>query len=436
MKFTKMNTFVVILLIVILSVSVNSAELTLDDCIELALQNRASIISARGLADLAGASKQSALGAFLPNISTRYEYYESRGREIRSGEVGGTLYDLPDQDRTSKNLSVSGNITFSVANLFNYAAARADHAKSKLDVLNSEQDLVYSVKLSFYAYLANVENIKVQEEAVKRSEEQLKLINSRYELGSASKSDVLKQKVQYGNDKLTLLKAENAVVTSKASLAYTVGLDPNQDNNFSTNYVAREIEGSLDEAIAFGINNEPGYLSSQKSVDARSRSAKSSYAAYLPSATGFASYSKDERTSGDTLLFNFESKNTTFGFNLTWNIFDGFLREKNVTSAKVSLNNARAFEAESKNLLITNIKTSYYDIEQLKEAKMVAAENVNAAEEDMKITQEKYNLGAATILDLLDAQVSLKQAQVALIQADFDLNLSIARLENAMGKSR
>ena len=57
-----------------------------------------------------------------------------------------------------------------------------------------------------------------------------------------------------------------------------------------------------------------------------------------------------------------------------------------------------------------------------------------AAEEDLKITQEKYNLGAATILDLLDAQVSLKEAQVALIQVDFGLNLAIAQLENAMGK--
>ena len=74
------------------------------------------------------------------------------------------------------------------------------------------------------------------------------------------------------------------------------------------------------------------------------------------------------------------------------------------------------------------------DIVQLKEQKTVSQENVAAAEEDLRITQEKYNLGAATILDLLDAQVSLKTAQVALIQVDFDLNLAIAQLENAMGK--
>ena len=119
---------------------------------------------------------------------------------------------------------------------------------------------------------------------------------------------------------------------------------------------------------------------------------------------------------------------------MNWNIFDGFFRERSLTSAKVGLNNARAALADQQNLVKQNIKTAFYDIEQQSEAKKVASENVAAAQEDLKITQEKYNLGAATILDLLDAQVSVKQAQVNLIQADFDLNLGIAQLDNAMGK--
>jgi len=90
--------------------------------------------------------------------------------------------------------------------------------------------------------------------------------------------------------------------------------------------------------------------------------------------------------------------------------------------------------AEQRNYISRDIKTAYLDTRQLGEQKQVSQENVEAAEEDLKITQEKYNLGAATILDLLDAQVSLKQAQVSLIQADLDLNKAIAQLERAMGK--
>ena len=83
---------------------------------------------------------------------------------------------------------------------------------------------------------------------------------------------------------------------------------------------------------------------------------------------------------------------------------------------------------------VSEVKIAYTDIEQVKQQREVSTENVKAAEEDLRITQEKYNLGSATILDLLDAQVSVKQAQVQLIQAEFDLNLAVAKLEKAMGK--
>jgi outer membrane protein TolC len=119
---------------------------------------------------------------------------------------------------------------------------------------------------------------------------------------------------------------------------------------------------------------------------------------------------------------------------LSWGIFDGFSREQQVTANRVSFNNARAAANDARNLTASEIKSAFFEIEQLREQKRVSQENVDAATEDLKITQEKYNLGAATILDLLNAQVSLKQAQVSLIQADFDLNLAVAKLENAMGK--
>jgi outer membrane protein len=193
-------------------------------------------------------------------------------------------------------------------------------------------------------------------------------------------------------------------------------------------------EGTVDDALAFGLTHEPGFLAAQKNVDAARHSVRSGYSSYLPSVSGYASYRVSDGSSGDTLLFNFSSKTTTYGFGVSWNIFDGFVREGRVTSAKVSLNNARAGLADTRNLLVQEIKSAYSDAEQQKLAKEVAGENVEAANEDLKITQEKYNLGAATILDLLNAQVSLKDAQVALIRADFDLNLAIAQLENAMGK--
>jgi len=61
-------------------------------------------------------------------------------------------------------------------------------------------------------------------------------------------------------------------------------------------------------------------------------------------------------------------------------------------------------------------------------------ESVAAAQEDLNIVKEKYNLGAATIIEVLDAEVSFKQAQVNQVQALFDYNLAVSRLEKVMGR--
>jgi len=454
-----------------------SAELTLDNCIELALKNRASIIAALGAEKIASSNKRAALGAFMPRIGADYSYAKSKDTHIKFEQDVAPLlgidsilvesympdstglnpdttppvwavfsrpiygqstiheFESPDQDRSSKNLSFSARMSiFEPANWFNYAAARADHARARLDVLASEQDLIYSVKVAYFAYLASVENISVQEEAVRRAEEQLKLIESRYELGSASLSEVLKQKVQHGNDRLGLLRARNAVTNSRAVLAYTIGVDPRQDHEFSPSYESREYRGTLEDAIDFGLAYQPGLLSAGKSVDAARHSVRAAKSAYLPTLSGWASYSFTDGTRGDTVTFDQSSRSRTIGFSVSYNIFDGFFRESRVTQAKVAYNNGMARLADMRNEVVSYIKTGYHDVEQIKEQKSVADENVMAANEDLKITQEKYRLGAATILDLLDAQVSLKTAQVSLIQADFDLNLAIARLENAMGK--
>jgi outer membrane protein len=463
MKFM-VKILVVMLLVPLVTTVALSKELTLDDCIELALKNRASIIAARGAETLAKWNQRAALGAFLPRVDASYSYYKSKEADIKSDQsvptgydyyidtleindstyevIGGTPtgYDvveveLEDQDRTSKSLDVGANISlFDLSNWFNYVSAKADRAKARLDVIGSEQDLIYGVKSSYYAYLATVENVTVQEQAVERSKEQLKLIESKFELGSAAKSDVLKQKVQYGNDKLALLSGQNAVVTTKADLAYTIGVDPGSDVEFSTDYSVREFHGTLEEAMSFGLEHEPGLLAAQKEVNAAGHAVRSRWSEYLPKLIGFASFGWSDATRGDTVTFNFSSRSTTYGLQITYNIFDGFLRERNVSQAKIYRNNAMASLADTKNLVSRDIKTGYLYIKQLREKKKVAQETVDAAEEDLKITQEKYNLGAATILDLLDAQVSLKEAQVSLIRADFDLNLAIATLERAMGK--
>lgn len=457
-------TVLALSLVIGVSTSAVGLTLTLDDCIEQALLNRSAIIAARGSEDLAKAGKRAALGAFLPRLNATYDYSKTKRREITSENsiavaaettlvsmdfdtvtvYGASIrptafetmeFELPDQDLTSKSFRVGGSM--SLVNLptwFNLAGAGANANRAHLDVIAEEQDMILSVKVAYYAYLAAAENVDVQAEAVRRSEEQFKLIESRYELGSAARSDVLKQRVRMGNDRLSLISAENAVVKSHADLAYTVGLDPSGDYEFSTDHTPRRYDGSMEDAITFGLGHQPRLLSAEKSLDAAGHYLRSAKSQYLPTLGGFGNMNWSDGTQGDTVLYNSSSRSLTYGLSAQWNIFDGFQRERDVAQAKISRNNYMAGLSDLRNQVILQTKKAFLDINKTNTQLEVSQETVEAATEDMRLTQEKYDLGAATILDLLESQVSLKTAQVSLISAGFDHNLAVARLENAMGK--
>ncbi len=432
MRVVSAKGFTVLIVFGLFASSAIAETLNLDQCIELALKNRANIIIARGRAQQAGAAKLQAFGQFLPNIDASYSKSKGEEYEISPLLTGG----IDKQDKgPNRFLSVSASMdVINFSNWFNFLGASASSSAAYLAAINSEQELIFDVKSAYYGYLRAVQNEETNEQAVERSKEQLKLVESRYELGSAAYSDVLSQRVLYGNDRLEHLRAQNNVTTSKAVLSYTIGTDPNQNVEFETVADAREFAGSMEEAMNFGLEHEPGLLAAKKELSAGKHGLNSALAQYIPRLSIIGEYSDFTGNVAFPTVQQFSSKEKTFGFRISYSIFDGFGRQRNVTQAKVNRNNAMAEHSDARNLVMQQIKTAYLDIQNQKEAVSVAQESVAAAEENMKIVQERYNLGAATILDLLTAQEDLKRAQVSLINSKFDLNLAIARLENAMGK--
>ncbi|MFQ5607376.1 MAG: TolC family protein [Candidatus Zixiibacteriota bacterium] len=417
---------------------------TLEQCLKLAKESRASIARARGDQRNAAASVKRQFSIFLPNLSATYRNSEStvRNQEQTQPLPGGgdTTITFQDQDRGSSRFDITGSITLfnGLSNIHDYLGVKKSNQSAKLDLVRAEQNLDLEVKTRYFAYLANVRNLVVQEEAVKRSQEQLNLVQSRYDVGSASLSDVLKQKVQFGNDNLTLLGAENGVATSKADLAFAVGFDPNDDDDFDTTYVEEQYAGTMVNAISIGLKNHPGLRARTLDVDVSRHFVRSAYGEYLPRVSAFVSQDWSDGSRSDNIVsdVDFSSNSTTAGLTVSWNIFDRYLREQNVIRNRVALNNARAEEWEARNAVSRDVRTAFLDAQKAKRQVEVSTETVASAREDMNLAQEKYNLGSASILDLLDAQVSLTDAQVSLIRSKLDLNLAVAKLENAMGASK
>ena len=120
-------------------------------------------------------------------------------------------------------------------------------------------------------------------------------------------------------------------------------------------------------------------------------------------------------------------------FALSWTLFDGFLRERTDAQSSVDLDNARAQTADTRRQLgadltqqLAAMSTAFAKID-------ITGANVVAAAEARRVTQERYRLGAGTLLDLLTAQANQTQAEVNQVQARYDYLIARAQVEALAG---
>ena len=98
------------------------------------------------------------------------------------------------------------------------------------------------------------------------------------------------------------------------------------------------------------------------------------------------------------------------------------------------MSNSQAGRVYVYNQIVQSIRDAYRGIGLADEELKLTEDKERAAKEDMDLVQAKYDLGAAALWELLDAQVSLKTAQFDKVNAEFKYNLALAGLQNALGQ--
>ena len=115
----------------------------------------------------------------------------------------------------------------------------------------------------------------------------------------------------------------------------------------------------------------------------------------------------------------FDSHNFFAGLTLSIPIFSGFSVNNAVQIAEVNAMNSEIEVKDTERFIKQNLQKSFLDLEAAKKLLVVTEKNVKAAEENLKIEQEKYNLGAGKLLDVLIANTAFQNAQTNYINAQF-----------------
>ncbi len=430
---------IVLLAVLALTVAATgqSQVLTVEQCIEKALATDLTVIRAESSLKQSEANLLSAYGAFLPTLDLSLTRSMRRNDETRIFDRVELIFR--DTNYTERSHSMSAGLEARLTlfdgfgNWTNLASSKASQSAAKHNLSQAQLNAVYNIKTKYFGLLQAQALLEQRKKAVERSEELMKISETKFELGSSAKSDVLKTKVRLSEAQLNLLTAENNVATAQGNLNYAIGSSVNDDITVAE-YEAADVSLSLDEVTRAAITNNRQLLSTRESLIAARNDLRYARKGYLPNIGLYASKDWDRFKSD---VFPDESwgnsQTLTLAGTVSFNIFNRFATRRSTGTAKASLRTAEYEVLDTRRDVEREAREAYLNLKLQAKARELADERLECAREDFKFEQEKYTLGAATILDILTAEANLMEAEADKVAKKYDYYLAIARLHTVMG---
>jgi outer membrane protein len=408
-------------------------KISLDEAIRMAQQNSPDAIQAEGAERTSKAARVSAIGAILPSASL------NAGRVIQFGggqtriNQNGEEVTIAQKPVNSTGLSMNMTLFDGGQRLYNLRTAKSQIEAAEANRVAVKYNVALNVKQQYYAVLAAIESEDAATLQMAQANEQFKTSIAKVRAGVATRSDSLRGVIQVGNAQLALINAQSSKEAADASLTRLVGsavpvtADP---ASMQENMAALPDSAELAALALKG----PAVEQAQANLDAAKESRKASKTTYLPSLS--ASYSRSG--SGTDPRFGLGndpfSYNGRLSFSLSYPLFNNFQREEQVIRAKVAEVNARAALRDTELGAQESLTRNIGALRSASQRVAVQAASVAAAEEDVRVQQQRYNIGASTLLDLITSQAALATAQQALIQARYDYRIARAQLEALIGR--
>ena len=399
---------------------------TLNDCIEMAEKNNFSLKRNRENISLSQAQNVLSYSEMLPYINVRSSV-------TRNSSVYGTD---PYNDIYSTNVSLSQTI-LDLSSIFDIKGSRLQ-VKRTLALYNAAVNgIEFSVSGFFYDFIKKRRLLHVNKLGFKEGEENLKKTKLMYDLGKISKADLLRAEVVKNQSELDMLKSSKDLELSRANLTYAIGLEPGMEFDVKEESVEVKTYSINDYNELFNVlkENNQEILAAGLSLSSSKTELKAAFCSYLPKLTLSSNYgySADKFTMSKEEWDGNDSWNV--GATISVPIFTGFSRGASVKQKKASL---RMNEIGLDDIISTmgiELKKALLSMDVSQKTLVLAEKNLEKAELSYRMMQEKYDLGAATILDLINAEEDYEQAQVTQISAYYDLVLASFYVTNLLGES-
>lgn len=398
--------------------------LTLEQAVQLALDNHPRIKGARERVGAQEAVVRQELGAYYPTVSMDNSYRTT----VSSGAVS--------TDQNAFDV-YSSRANFDMV-LYNFGKREGtvQSARNNLEVnLNnfrtSEDEVVLAVKEAYYGYLQAEALVKVRAETVKDRELLVRQAQGFYEVGTRPRIDVARAESNLFNARADLIAAQNAVRVAWVTLKNAMGVPDFPEQPLAEERAITAVAVTLPQAkeTAFSIRPElKGFEAQRKAQDQKIAVTRRNH---LPDILFHADYGRQNSSrSGNTFPLQ---PIWTVQLRLSIPIFDGFRTTHKIEEELRNYYSVRAQEEEKKQQIALEVEQSYLKLIEAQERIKATEAAVRAAKENLDLATGRYQVGVGSIIEITEAQTLYTDAQTNHIRSLYDYKIAEARLTKAMG---
>ena len=395
---------------------------TLDEAVAAALRaDPAAVAAAAGVSD-ARAQRLQATGAFLPTVTLNGTYGNSSNE--RFDQATGRLTSESYTAQLQTGLEIfDGGRRFAERRS---AGAAIDAAEAGVVEQRFQTALV--AKQAYFQAAAATELLSAAGQRLERARQQMAFARTRLELGTATRSDALRAELEVGNAELAVVEAEAALRTARQELGRRMGV-PYEVRPSPEALPQRAPALPADEALAArAAERSPSVAAARARTAQRRASRFAAYTSYAPTLRANFGY--------DWASIEFPPSERDWSLRVTASlpVLNGFAREGNVSRARSAERVAEAAARDAELAARARAADAARTLRAAERRVEIARRAVELAREDLRVQEERYRLGNATILDLQTSQEALAEADAAWVTARQALGVAVAQLEAVLGE--
>lgn len=295
---------------------------------------------------------------------------------------------------------------------------------ANLSVESARRDILLGTAQLYYGAEGLRQALDVQTRLLDVNKAREKDAEVRYRVGTATKVALLRAQIERARAEQDVQRTRNAYQGAKIALGTLLARDP----NFEVTPPAAPPELIPTEQLLEAAGSRPDLLAARTNLELAQGNRTGVIMKYLPTLGAFGRYQLSNASgfTGEYGIF-------TMGAQLSWTLWDGGLREAELREASARIvevqHNVTGLELRVKE----QVSRALLDLESTRANVVKAREQVKLARESAQIVNASYEAGAATYLEIVDANAALTQAELNAISEELNTQLAVLKVAHAAG---